>query len=57
MEFADHKEISRESYDSHWVSNIGLTVHRITAKQLIDRQTFMQLFFFFFYGYGMAKYG
>lgn len=37
MEFAGHEAIPRESYDSHWVPNIDLTLHKITAKRLIDR--------------------
>jgi len=40
-----HEAIPRESYDSYWVPNIDLTLHKITAERLIDRRTFMRSFF------------
>lgn len=45
MEFAGHEAIPRESYDSHWVPNIDLTLHKITAKRLIDRANEKKAFY------------
>lgn len=42
MEFAGHEAIPRESYDSHWVPNIDLTLHKITTKRLIGWRTSMR---------------
>lgn len=44
MEFAGHEAIPRKSYDSHWVPNIDLTLHKITAKRLIGWRMHMQFF-------------
>lgn len=45
MEFAGHETIPRESYDSHWVPNIDLTLHKITAKRLINWRNVYGAFF------------
>jgi len=41
MEFTGHEAILRETYGSHWLPNIDLTLHKITAKRLIDQWTFI----------------
>lgn len=45
MEFAGHETIPHESYDSHWVPNIDLTLHKITAKRLINWRNVYAAFF------------
>lgn len=46
MEFAGHEAILRKTYGSHWLPNIDLTLHKITAKRLIDRWIFILFFLY-----------